>query len=74
MSERSRAKFVARVTGMHPGADHFGLYSVQIFILHYWGEMTTIVLMDLFMNQNLAQSVTALFQAAHVIIASGFLK
>ncbi|KAH3859053.1 ATP-binding cassette sub-family G member 5-like [Dreissena polymorpha] len=62
------------VTGMHPGADHFGLYSVQIFILHYWGEMTTIAMMGLFMNQNLAQSVTALVQAAHVIIASGFLK
>lgn len=59
---------------MHPGADHFGLYSVQIFILHYWGEMTTIAMMGLFMNQNLAQSVTALVQAAHVIIASGFLK
>ncbi|XP_052766024.1 ATP-binding cassette sub-family G member 5-like [Mya arenaria] len=62
------------VTGMHPGADHFGLYTLEIFLLHYWGEVTAVAMMGLFMNANLAQSVTALLQAAHVIIASGFLK
>jgi len=65
---------VSRVTGMHPGADHFGLYTLEIWLLHWWGETITIAMMGLFMNANLAQSVTALVQAASVISSSGFLK
>lgn len=62
------------VTGMHPGADRFGLFILDVFILQYWGEMVTVGCLGLFMNANLANSVAALVQAAAVVIASGFLK
>ena len=63
-----------RVVGMNPHVDRFGLYTLQIFILHYWGEILTVGIMGLVMHPIMANSVSALVQAAHVIIASGFLK
>lgn len=61
-------------TGMYPSADRFGLYCLVIFLLQFWGEMLCVTCMGIFMNPNLANSVTALLQAASVVIASGFLK
>ncbi|XP_053377061.1 ATP-binding cassette sub-family G member 5-like [Mercenaria mercenaria] len=62
------------VTGMHPGFERFALYTLDVFILQYWGEMVTVGCLGIFMNANLANSVAALLQAATVVIASGFLK
>jgi hypothetical protein len=59
---------------MYPSADRFGLYCLVIFLLQFWGEMLCVTCMGIFMNPNLANSVTALLQAASVVIASGFLK
>lgn len=59
---------------MHPGADRFGLYTLDIFILQYWGEMVNVGCLGLFMNANLANSVAALVQTAAAVIASGLLK
>jgi hypothetical protein len=65
---------LSRVTGMHPGADRFGLFTLEIFLLHYWGEMVTVGCMGLFMNPNLANSIAVLMQSACVIIASGYVR
>ena len=59
---------------MYPYAERFGLYSAEIFILHYWGEIVCVACMGVFMNPNQANSTAALFQAASVLISSGLLK
>ncbi|XP_045159980.2 ATP-binding cassette sub-family G member 5-like [Mercenaria mercenaria] len=62
------------VTGLYPSADRFGIFTLEVFILHYWGEMLTVACLGMFMNPNLANSVAALLQSATVIIASGYVK
>lgn len=62
------------ITGMYPDAERFGLYTTEIFILHYWGEILCIGCMAVFMNPNQANSLSALLQAASVLISSGLLK
>ncbi|KAL4238380.1 hypothetical protein ACF0H5_003089 [Mactra antiquata] len=62
------------VTGMNPNFDRFVLFTLEVFILHYWGEMVTVACMGLVMNPNLANSLAALVQSAAVIIASGYVK
>ena len=59
---------------MYPDAERFGLYTTEIFILHYWGEILCIGCMAVFMNPNQANSLSALLQAASVLISSGLLK
>lgn len=61
-------------TGMHPGVDHFGIYTLEIFIMHFWGEMVSVACLALFSNPVEANNVAALCQAASVVISSGFLK
>ena len=59
---------------MYPDLTRFGLYTAEIFILHYWGEITCVGFMALFMNPAQANSTAALLQAASVLISSGLLK
>ena len=66
--------FNLRVTGMYPDATRFGLYTAEIFIIHYWGEITCVGFMALFMNPNQAFSTAALLQSASMLISSGLLK
>ena len=63
-----------RITGLYPDAERFGLYTAEVFILHYWGEIVCVACMGLFMNPSQANSVAALIQAASVLISSGLLK
>ena len=59
---------------MYPSADRFGIFTLLVFMLHYWGEILTVACLGMFMNPNLANSVAALLQSAAVIIASGYVR
>ena len=63
-----------RGTGLYPDATRFGLFTTEIIILHYWGEILTVGCMGIFMNPNLAYSVAALLQFGNVVISSGLLR
>lgn len=62
------------ITGMYPEAVRFGLFTAEIFLLHYWGEILCVGFMAVFMNPNQANNTTALLQAASMLISSGLLK
>ena len=59
---------------MYPDAERFGLYTAEIIILHYWGEILTVGCMGIFMNPNLANGTSVLLQAGCVLISSGLLR
>lgn len=59
---------------MNPHVDRFLMFTLQVSILCYWGEMLTVGLMGVLRDPIKANIGAALVHAAHLLISSGLVK
>ncbi|KAJ8308060.1 hypothetical protein KUTeg_012934 [Tegillarca granosa] len=61
-------------TGLYPEWSRFGIYYAVVFVTHFIGEIMTVGTMGVFLNPQMANTITALVLSASILYASGFLR